>query len=135
MVNREIKSRIREKRKLLGYTQEQMARELKISVNSYRQIESGSTLLISQRVEEIASIFGIEPVELISGSPLSKVDNGVLEEMENRYREVIKRKEADFKIARIEMEATIESLKLALESKESIIGVLKESLQGYSEQH
>lgn len=135
MVNREIKSRIREKRKLLGYTQEQMARELKISVNSYRQIESGSTLLISQRVEEIASIFGIEPVELISGSPLSKVDSGVLEEMENRYREVIKRKEADFKIARIEMEATIESLKLALESKESIIGVLKESLQGYSEQH
>ncbi len=112
-----------------------MARELKISVNSYRQIESGSTLLISNIVEEIASIFGIEPVELISGSPLSKVDSGVLEEMENRYREVIKRKEADFKIARIEMEATIESLKLALESKESIIGVLKESLQGYSEKH
>ncbi|MCK9304053.1 MAG: helix-turn-helix domain-containing protein [Bacteroidales bacterium] len=133
MVNREIKSRIREKRKALGYTQERMARELKISVNSYRQIESGSTLLISPRVEEIATLFGIDPVELISGPVEVRPDPVILEEVENRYKEIIKRKESDFKILLIEKEAAIESLKLAVESKESIIGVLKENLQAYKE--
>ncbi|MDD4639299.1 MAG: helix-turn-helix domain-containing protein [Bacteroidales bacterium] len=133
MVNREMKSRIREKRKAIEYTQERMARELKISVNSYRQIESGSTLLISPRVEEIATLFGIDPVELISGPVEVRPDPVILEEVENRYKEIIKRKESDFKILLIEKEAAIESLKLAVESKESIIGVLKENLQAYKE--
>ncbi len=133
MVNREIKSRIREKRKTLGYTQEYLARELKISVNSYRQIESGSTVLISKRVTDIAAVLGIAPEELISGRAFIDTGQKRCEEIEERYIEIIKRKDADYKIARIELEATIESLKLSLESKESIIGVLKESLLSYKE--
>ncbi len=133
MVNREIKSRIREKRKALGYTQEYLARELKISVNSYRQIESGSTVLISKRVTDIASVLGIAPEELISDRAFIDTGQKRCEEIEERYIEIIKRKEADYKIVRIELEATIESLKLSLESKESIIGVLKESLLSYKE--
>ena len=133
MVNREIKSRIREKRKALGYTQEYLARELKISVNSYRQIESGSTVLISKRVTDIAVVLGIAPEELISGRAFIDIGQKRCEEIEERYIEIIKRKDADYKIARIELEATIASLKLSLESKESIIGVLKESLLSYKE--
>jgi transcriptional regulator with XRE-family HTH domain len=134
MLNKEIKSRIREKRKALGYTQEYMARQMNISVNSYRQIETGGTALISDRISELAGIFGITPEELVAGDAGQGYDTGRIEEIENRYREILKRKEADFKITRIELETTIESLRLALESKESIIGVLKENLQSYSGQ-
>ncbi len=133
MVNREIKSRIREKRKALGYTQEYLARELKISVNSYRQIESGPTVLISKRVTDIAAVLGIAPEELISGQAFTDTGQKKCEEIEEHYIEIIKRKDADNKILKIELESTIESLKLSLESKESIIGVLKESLQSYKE--
>jgi len=131
MENQEIKKRIREIRESLGYTQDYMARSLQISLNSYCQIETGKTKLISNRAVEIARLLNTTVKNIITGDvdPSGKEDNS--EEREKVYRENISRIESDHRIKVIELEDEIQRLKMALESKESIIGVLKESLNNY----
>lgn len=132
MENRLIKLKIQRERRGLGYTQEYMAQALGISTNSYRQIETGSTVLISNRIFDIARILKTTPEELIIGiAPTDNRDDKIAE-VEKFYKEKIAKAESDNNISRVEMEAEIQGLKSALESKESIIGVLKESLNRYS---
>ena len=54
------------------------------------------------------------------------------EDVERIYKEKVARIEADYKISMVELEAEVQRLKAALESKDKIIGVLKESLNVYS---
>ncbi|MEN6619117.1 MAG: helix-turn-helix domain-containing protein [Rikenellaceae bacterium] len=132
MENKLIKLKIQKERRGLGYTQEYMAQSLGISTNSYRQIETGNTVLISNRIFDIARILKTTPEELLVGVTLQADQNSKIEEVENFYKEKIAKTESDNKISRVELEAEIQRLKAALESKESIIGVLKESLNRYS---
>ena len=67
MDNKDIKKRIRELRESLGYTQEEVANSLKMSQNSYRQLESGKTLLISKRLDSLATILKTTVSELPIG--------------------------------------------------------------------
>ncbi|MEA5005672.1 hypothetical protein SDC9_119084 [bioreactor metagenome] len=133
MDNKDIKKRIRELRESLGYTQEEVAHSLKMSQNSYRQLESGKTLLISKRLDQIAGVLKISVSELLIGvKPESAIEERLVIQ-EKIYKEQIERMESDYKIRSIEQEDEIKRLKMALESKESIIGILKENLNKYRE--
>lgn len=131
MDNKDIKKRIRELRESLGYTQEEVANSLKMSQNSYRQLESGKTLLISKRLDSLATILKTTVSELLIGvKPETAVEERLIL-MEKLHKEQIEQIESDYKIKSIEQEDEIKRLKMALESKESIIGILKENLNKY----
>jgi transcriptional regulator with XRE-family HTH domain len=131
MDNKDIKKRIRELRESLGYTQEEVANSLKMSQNSYRQLESGKTLLISKRLDSLAHILKTSVTELLMGvKPETAVEERLIL-MEKLHKEQIEQIESDYKIKSIEQEDEIKRLKMALESKESIIGILKDNLNKY----
>lgn len=132
MENRLIKLKILTLRRSLGFTQEYMARAMNISVNSYCQIENGKTMLVSNRVFEIATILKTTPQELIVGFLPSKENGAKAEEVEKFYKEKIARIEVENNIKTVELEAEIQQLKTTLETRERIIGVLKENLSIYS---
>ncbi|HRT34115.1 MAG TPA: helix-turn-helix transcriptional regulator [Bacteroidales bacterium] len=131
MNDSDIKKRIRELRESLGYTQEDMANYLKMSLNSYRQLESGKTSIISKRVFSIAQLFNMSLSELIFGTNKETSTDEKIAEIAKSYQEQIEKIEADSRIKMIELEDENKILKMALESKESIIGILKESLNKY----
>lgn len=131
MDNKDIKKRIRELRESLGYTQEEVANSLRMSQNSYRQLESGKTLLISKRLDSLATILKTTVSELLIGvKPETAVEERLVLQ-EKQHKEEIEQIQSDFKIKSIEQEDEIKRLKMALESKESIIGILRENLNKY----
>jgi transcriptional regulator with XRE-family HTH domain len=63
ITNPEIK--IKQIRELKNFTQEYVASQLDLSTRAYSKIESGETQLTINRLNEISSILGIEPVEVL----------------------------------------------------------------------
>jgi transcriptional regulator with XRE-family HTH domain len=61
-----IHEKIKFLRKSKGWTQEEMADKLNLSVNGYAKIEQGKTDLQVSRMEQIANAFGIELLELLN---------------------------------------------------------------------
>ncbi len=53
-------------RQLKGWSQEQMAEKLGMSVNGYSNIERGETDLQISRIEEIAKMLQVDTLELLS---------------------------------------------------------------------
>ena len=78
MDNKSVKEKIYRYRRSLGYTQEQMAEYLGLSVTQFRSIENGSTKLIHNSVGKIAEALGVSLGELFSESLFS--EKGCLEE-------------------------------------------------------
>lgn len=127
----QIRERIKRERRSLGYTQEYMATTLGISVNSYREIESGTTLLVNPRLEEIAKILD-KPLENLIFDTASSFDySQMLSVVEKEFKDKLDITETAFKIKLAEKEGEIKVLKANLETKESIIGVLRERLPEY----
>ncbi|MDO9679499.1 MAG: helix-turn-helix transcriptional regulator [Bacteroidales bacterium] len=127
----QIRERIKRERRSLGYTQEYMATTLGISVNSYREIESGTTLLVNPRLEEIAKILE-KPLENLIFDTASTADySQKLSIIEREFKERLDITETAYKIKLAEKEGEINVLKANLETKESIIGVLRERLPEY----
>lgn len=64
MINQpEIK--LKQLRELKNYTQEYMAQQLGLSTRAYSKIETGETQLTINRLNEISSILGIDPIEAL----------------------------------------------------------------------
>lgn len=61
-----VHEKIKFMRESKGWTQEEMADKLELSVNGYANIERGETDVQISRLEKIAEIFGIELLELFS---------------------------------------------------------------------
>lgn len=66
----EIAERIRELRERSPWSQAQMAEKLDLSLRGYQKMEERGTTKW-ERVEELAAIFGIEPLVLWQGRPRS----------------------------------------------------------------
>lgn len=108
-----------------------MATILGISVNSYREIESGTTLLVNPRLEEIAKILD-KPLENLIFDTASSFDySQKLSVIEKEFKEKLDISETAYRIKLAEKEGEINVLKANLETKESIIGVLRERLPEY----
>ena len=57
--------KIKQLRELKNYTQEHMASQLGLSTRAYSKIESGETQLTINRLNDIAHILGIKPIEVL----------------------------------------------------------------------
>ena len=126
-----IRNRIRDRRKALGYTQEYMANRLDISVNAYGELESGDTKIINPRVIKIAEILD-ESLEYILFGVSSEDDHREkIRLLEEEHRRMIDNIETQHQIKIKELEGANEELRVALKTKEGIIGVLKEKLPKY----
>ncbi len=61
--NPELK--IRQIRELKNITQEFIAQELDLSTRAYSKIENGETQLTINRLNEISTILGVDPIEIL----------------------------------------------------------------------
>lgn len=57
--------KIKQIRELKNLTQEHIANQLGLSVRAYSKIETGETQLTINRLNEISSILGIDPMEVL----------------------------------------------------------------------
>lgn len=60
--------KIRLFREARAWTQEQMAEKLGLSPSGYAKLERGQTQLHLSRLQELADIFGIDPIELLQSN-------------------------------------------------------------------
>ncbi len=127
----QIRDRIKKARRAQGYTQEYMAESLKISTNSYREIESGTTTLINPRLYKIAEILDISLESLIFDHFTQDKYIETLKKIEKECRIKVKNITMSHKIEIAEKEGQITILKAHLETKERIIGVLNEREEEY----
>ena len=58
-------TKIKQIRELKNLTQDYVASQLQLTTRAYSKIESGETQLTINRLNEISSILGIEPIELL----------------------------------------------------------------------
>jgi transcriptional regulator with XRE-family HTH domain len=131
MNSEHIRKRIKKERRALGLTQEFMAESLKISANSYRELENGSIHLINPRLEQIASILKTPLESLIFGDISKEEYLKKIADIEKSFQEKLLILISSHKIEIAEKDGEINILKASLETKESIIGVLKERLPEY----
>lgn len=64
----QIASRVRELREISGFSSEELARRLNITLETYQQYEKAKTGIPISTLYEIAGIFGVELTELLTGS-------------------------------------------------------------------
>ncbi len=115
----------------MGLTQEFMAAALKISANSYRELENGSIHLINPRLEQISEIFKI-PLESLIFDDISKDEYlKKIDDLERMHQERLVTIKSYHRIELAEKDGEINTLRETLKTKDSIIGVLKERLPDY----
>ncbi len=129
-----IINKIREARKELGYTQDQLAQQLNISSNSYKKIESGKTKLIRDRFWQIIDILNIDILDLFSQDKSEKdmyLLKRELSEQKEIYEKRIETVKSQYDLKIRELKAEIDILNDTLKHKETIIGILKERKESY----
>lgn len=138
MDNDSIKVNIVRKRTEEGISQDEMARRLRISRNTYRSIEKGIAKVISERLNEIASSLNTSAEELVLGyKPVersSEVEDIRMEfdSAKNRYEKEKASLIADYE-NRINvltnhiasLESTISNMREIIDSKNEIISLMK----------
>lgn len=138
MDNDSIKVNIVRKRTEEGISQDEMARRLRISRNTYRSIEKGTAKVISERLNEIASSLNTSAEELVLGyKPVernSEVEDILMEfdSAKNRYEKEKASLIADYE-NRINvltnhiasLESTISNMREIIDSKNEIISLMK----------
>lgn len=138
MDNDSIKVNIVRKRTEEGISQDEMARRLRISRNTYRSIEKGTAKVISERLNEIASSLNTSAEELVLGyKPVER--NSEVEDIQmefdsakNRYEKEKASLIADYE-NRINvltdhiasLESTISNMREIIDSKNEIISLMK----------
>lgn len=63
----EVHENTRTMRKVRNLSQEQMAKNLEMSVSAYGKIERGETLIIHHKLEKIAEILEVDIMDLVKG--------------------------------------------------------------------
>ncbi len=125
--DQQIKKNISRRRKSLRITQAEMAEKLGVDRNTYRYIEMGKTILVSERVDQIAEILGVEPEELILGFELYNPES---DPRLYEFKEDFGRKMADSERARLSEIASLHGQIAALEEK---IDILQDALKDKTE--
>lgn len=124
MDNLTIKDNIRRIRKSQRITQEEMAHKLGISLTAYRDLEKGSTSMMNANVARIAMLLNTSIEELLLGYRPVQMPERILKEEQEKYGNHI-----DTMKKRIDdLEKLVKSLQETIETKNEIIGMLKNSL-------
>lgn len=123
MDNNSIKANIRKSRKRKGFTQEEIANKLGMSLTAYRDLEKGATNIINSNIEKIAELTDTTTEEIVLGYTPEQAE-GKLEDIQNEYGSKV-----DSLLTRIkDLERIIVSLEETISSKNDIINMLKKSL-------
>lgn len=135
MDNSSVKKNVLDLRERLGYSQEEMAEQLKVSRNTYRNIEKGRTKLISPNVMKIAELANISVEELVLGyMPVKDKTIALQDEREKwnaKLRSTRDELNAQIEALRNENEILKKALKLAEDSaqtKDNMIAMLEKQL-------
>ena len=140
MNNDSIKENIIRKRTEEGISQEEMARRLDVSRNTYRSIEKGQTNIISRRLDEIASLLNVSVEELVLGyKPIDGTER--LNDIRDSYDESLREIRQSYEVRQSELEDKIASLsetntnlREIIKSKDEIIALLKRELNNHNRQ-
>lgn len=112
--------KIRELRERQGWTQEDMADKLSLSVNGYAKIERGETRLTLQRLEQVAQIFDVDLADMFYRQDLHVViQNNINNENSNQ----INIYQPDDELLN-----KIKQLELTIKHKDELIANLKEQI-------
>ena len=131
MDNNSVKDNISAIRRRNGLSQEAMAEKMGISRTAYRNIETGSTKLISDSIIKIAEILGTVPEELLLGY-IPEKGGSESREMTMRYGAEIQKMEtahAD-EINSLKSHMAIQgeliaTLQETVKTKDEVIGMLR----------
>jgi len=90
--------RIKELRKHRGWSQSEMAERLNVALKTYQNLESGITRIDIERLGQVASILGVELIDLLGYQlkPEAYIDRFINEE-KALYHKIIQDKEAYIK--------------------------------------
>ena len=139
MDNRTIKQNIAAFRKRLGMTQEQMAELIHISTTAYRDLEKGNTVILSEKIIDMAARTGFPVEEIIQEKPFRTEDVSCLENAQKEYgsqngdiRQEVERLRQESEHFRQEAEYLRQINQLQsqmISDKDDIIKMLKRSLE------
>jgi len=119
-----VHEKIRFMRQSKGWSQEDMADKLNLSVNGYANIERGETDVQLSRLEKIAETFGMELLELFSFAERNvfylAADNN-----QNSFN-CKNLQSIDFSNEKNELEQELKTARLLLQQQEKEIAYLKE---------
>ena len=135
MDNNSIKENIRKFRFQSKLTQSDMADKLGIERNTYRNIESGQTVLIHRRLEDIARILGVSLPDILLGYDPKETMSGIMREDEvaygERQKEILglKSENESLKKKIFSLELMQEQLLGRVRDKDELIIFLKEKIR------
>lgn len=127
-----IRERIILARKRAGFTQEQLSTKLGISANSYRDLEKGKTRILNDKLTTLSRVLNVSLEELLFGNiVLNDTQNQELIAVIDNLKHEIEVLKGEYRLTVEELSGEIKQLKILLESKEKIIGILKEKKPNY----
>ena len=124
MDNTSIKNNIRNKRKELKFTQEEIAHQLGISLTAYRDFEKGGTSIVNGNVMKLADLLNTTTEELVLGYRPSREFGTMLEDVRNKYGSQISTLEKRV----LDLEKLVYSLEETIATKNEIITMLRKTL-------
>ena len=110
-------------RQLKGYSQEDIAEKLGMSVKGYSDIERGKTNLQMNRLEEIAQILGVDTLELLSFGEKNVFCQNI---------QTVKKNDQNNFLG--DSQAQIEKFQLIIEQKDKEISLLNTQINQLNEQ-
>ena len=110
-------------RKIKGWSQEDMADKLQMSVHGYANIERGETDVQLSRLEQISQVLGVELQNLFG------MNDKVVFNLTNTSRDQSSQNNFQFLMAQRELEHELEKARLIIEQQHKEIKYLKEIIE------
>ncbi|BAP57301.1 transcription factor, MBF1 [Thioploca ingrica] len=110
-------------RKVKGWSQEEMADKLQMSVHGYANIERGETDVQLSRLEQISQVLGVELQNLFG------MNDRVVFNLTNTSRDQSSQNNFQFLMAQRELEYELEKARLIIEQQNKEIKYLKEIIE------
>lgn len=110
-------------RKIKGWSQEEMADKLQMSVHGYANIERGETDVQLSRLEQISQVFGVELQNLFG------MNDRVVFNLTNTSHDQSSQNNFQFLMAQRELEHELEKARLLIEQQNKEIKYLKEIIE------
>ena len=120
-----IHEKIRLIRQAKGWTQEEVAGRLELSVNAYGEIERGNSDIRLSRLEQIAGLFDVELVDLLGATEINTFHFTNSTGTQNNHNYSAN--------GQIELQTEIEKLQLMLQLKDKEIELRDEKIRHLSE--
>ncbi|STZ09104.1 transcriptional regulator, y4mF family [Moraxella caprae] len=124
----ETHEKIRLYREINQWSQEDMANQLHMSKNGYAKIEQGKTRLNTDRLKQIANVFGISVTELVSPNSIVVLGDGNSHNNINSYYgqgDTLEHENDKLKLIIEHQKQTIDRQQAQIETLEKLVNALQ----------